>query len=113
MNSQSHNLAVGLPDLSIAGAPVYANVAHTTFTPYDFRVTFSLLTVPHDQASVATSDITALALVPRAVAEVVIPAGSVSSMVDLLRVELDRYTEEFGAPRPSVVRSMSGASTAG
>jgi hypothetical protein len=34
-------------------------------------------------------------------------------MVDLLRVELDRYTEEFGAPRPSVVRSMSGASTAG
>jgi len=37
MNSQSHSLAVGLPDLSIAGAPVYANVAHTTFTPYDFR----------------------------------------------------------------------------
>jgi hypothetical protein len=113
MNWQSHSLAVGLPDLSIAGAPVYANVAHTTYTPYDFRVTFSWLTVPHDQASGATSDMTALALVPQAVAEVVIPAGSVSSIVDLLRVELDRYTEEFGAPRPSVVRSVSGASTAG
>jgi len=35
----------------MVGAPVYANVAHATFTPYHFRVTFSLLTVPHDQTS--------------------------------------------------------------
>ena len=61
MNSQSQDLAVGPPDLSMVGAPVYANVAHTTFTPYDFRVTFSLLTVPHDQPSGSVASITALA----------------------------------------------------
>lgn len=111
MNSHSHSLAVGLPDLSLVGAPIYANVAHATFTPYDFRVTFSLLTVPHDQT--AETDIAGLALAPRAVAQVVIPVGAVASLVDLLRAELDRYSEQFGPPRPTVVRSAPAASGAG
>ena len=113
MNSQSHDLAVGLPDLSMAGAPVYANVAHTTFTPYDFRVTFSLLTVPHDEASGSLASIAALALAPRAVAQVVVPAGAVESLVDLLRAEFDRYVEQFGPPRPTVARSATATSSAG
>ena len=113
MNSQSHDLAVGLPDLSMAAAPVYANVAHTTFTPYDFRVTFSLLTVPHDQPSGSLASVAALALQPRAVAQVVLPAGAVESLVDLLRAEFDRYVEQFGPPRPTVARSAATASTSG
>jgi hypothetical protein len=113
VNSQSHDLAVGLPDLSMAAAPVYANVAHTTFTPYDFRVTFSLLTVPHDQPSGSLASIAALALQPRAVAQVVLPAGAVVSLVDLLRAEFDRYVEQFGPPRPTVARSAAAASTSG
>jgi hypothetical protein len=113
VNSQSHDLAVGLPDLSMAAAPVYANVAHTTFTPYDFRVTFSLLTVPHDQAPGSLASIAALALQPRAVAQVVLPAGAVESLVDLLRAEFDRYVEQFGPPRPTVARSAATASTSG
>jgi hypothetical protein len=113
VNSQSHDLAVGLPDLSMDAAPVYANVAHTTFTPYDFRVTFSLLTVPHDQPSGSLASIAALALQPRAVAQVVLPAGAVESLVDLLRAEFDRYVEQFGPPRPTVARSAAAASTSG
>jgi hypothetical protein len=113
VNSQSHDLAVGLPDLSMAAAPVYANVAHTTFTPYDFRVTFSLLTVPHDQPSGSLASIAALALQPRAVAQVVLPAGAVVSLVDLLRAEFDRYVEQFGPPPPTVARSAAAASTSG
>lgn len=91
-------------------SPVYANVAHVTFTPYDFRVTLSLLTLPHDETSGHTTDIAALT--PRAVAQVVVPAGAVGSLVDLLRADLDRYIEQFGAPRPTVVQSRARASTA-
>jgi hypothetical protein len=57
VNMHSHDLAVGLPDLSMVGAPVHASVAHATFTPYDFRVMLSLLTVPHGQPSGSLADI--------------------------------------------------------
>jgi hypothetical protein len=102
VSNQSHDLAVGLPDLSTVGAPVYANVAHVTSTPYDFRVTFSLLTVPHGESPGGMSDIAALALAPRAVAQVVVPAGAVGAMAELLRAELDRYVDRFGQPQPAV-----------
>jgi hypothetical protein len=113
VSAQSHDLAVGLPDLSMVGAPVYANVSHATFTPYDFRITFSLLTVPHDQASGSTTEMTGLALAPRAVAQVVVPVGAVGSLVDLLRAQLDRFVEQFGPPQPTVARSMAAATAAG
>ena len=112
VNSQRHDLAVGLPDMSTVGVPVYANVAHATSTPYDFRVTFSLLTVPHDDVG-GPSALGGMVMAPRAVAQVVIPVGAVESVVDLLRAELDRYIDEFGAPRPTVVRSAAAATTAG
>ena len=112
VNSQRHDLAVGLPDLSTVGAPVYANVAHATSTPYDFRVTFSLLTVPHDAAG-GPGAVAGLVMAPRAVAQVVIPVGAVESVVDLLRAELDRYIDEFGPPRPTVVRSAAASPAAG
>ncbi|HZA79027.1 MAG TPA: hypothetical protein VE623_21840 [Acidimicrobiales bacterium] len=111
MSSHGHDLAVGLPDLSTAAATVYANVAHATFTPYDFRLTFSLLIAPHDQTSGDTTDIAAVALAPRAVAQIVVPAGAVGSLVDLLRAAFDRYIEQFGPPRPTVVPSRAAAST--
>lgn len=112
MNSQRHDLAVGLPDMSTVGAPVYANVAHTTSTPYDFRLTFSLLTVPDDDGG-GPSALAGMVMAPRAVAQVVIPAGAVESVVDLLRAELDRYVDEFGPPRPTVVRSAAASPAAG
>jgi hypothetical protein len=111
-NAQRHDLAVGLPDMSSVGAPVYANVAHATSTPYDFRVTFSLLTVPHDGAG-GPSAVGGMVMAPRAVAQVVIPVGAIESVVDLLRAELDRYIEEFGPPRPTVVGSAAASTAAG
>jgi hypothetical protein len=112
VNSQRHDLAIGLPDMSTVGAPVYANVAHANSTPYDFRLTFSLLTVPHDEAGDPTA-LAGMVMAPRAVVQVVIPAGAVESVVDLLRAELDRYIDEFGPPRPTVVRSAAASTAAG
>jgi hypothetical protein len=109
---QRHDLAVGLPDMSTVGAPVYANVAHANSTPYDFRVTFSLMTVPHDEVG-GPSALAGMVMVPRAVAQVVIPVGAVESVVDLLRAELDRYVDEFGPPRPTVARSAAASTGAG
>ena len=42
----------------------------------------------------------------------VVPVGAVESVIDLLRAELDRYIDEFGPPRPTVVPSAA-ASAAG
>lgn len=63
-------LAVRAPDLSTVGEPDYANIVHVSYTPYDFRVTFSLLMTPHEQGAPAPG-----ALTPRAVREVVLPTA--------------------------------------
>ena len=109
MNSQMLNQAIGLPDLTTAAPPVYANVAHTSFTPYDFRITFSLLTLPHDQSPAAGVELEAVSLTPQAVVQVVLPAAAMDSVVELLRAELDRFIERFGPPEPAVVKATSRA----
>jgi hypothetical protein len=94
MTLTTPSLTIAPPDVSTVGPPVYANTASVTFTPYDFRITFSLLTVPHDQVSAPD----ALVLTPRAVAEVVIPAGEAGLLADLLTAELKQYVRRFGEP---------------
>jgi len=93
----AEKLIVGLPDLTDAGRPVYANVAHVSWTPYDFRLTFSLLVPSHDGAPPGRPDAPS---VPRAVAEVVMPAAAVGSLADLLRTELNEFVDRLGAPQP-------------
>jgi len=77
---------------------VYANAVHISFTPFDVRLTFSFLETPHDQPPGA---VPLPAAPPRAVGEVVLPAA-IDSVLDLLRAELERYVERFGAPRPAL-----------
>jgi hypothetical protein len=103
------NQTVGLPDLTTATPPVYANVAHTSFTPYDFRITFSLLTLPHDQAPGPARGPDVISLTPRAVAQVVLPAAAMDSVVELLRAELGRFVEQFGPPQPTLTQPTSRA----
>jgi hypothetical protein len=86
-------LDVEAPDVSALGPPIYANVAHLSSTPYDFRITFSLLCTSRDGRAALVAER------PLAVAEVVFPAGAVESLVDLLQEELDRFVKEFGAPQ--------------
>jgi hypothetical protein len=93
MNPNSVDRATGSP------VPVYANVAHVSCTPYDFRLTFSLLSPAPDQPPISGLEFARLE--PRQVAEVVVPAAAVPSLVELLRAELDRFSDEFGAPVPS------------
>jgi hypothetical protein len=62
-----------------------ADVTHVAFTPYDFRITSVLP-----------------AAVLEAMVKVILPPAPVEPLMDVLRVEFDRFVEEFGAPRPSV-----------
>jgi hypothetical protein len=85
------------PDMTAVGMPLYANTSNVTFTPFDFRLSLSLLTMPHDQGSLP--DRGAIVLTPKGVAEIVIPAGAVGQFADVLRAELGLYVERFGEPR--------------
>jgi hypothetical protein len=95
MDARTAIVTVDPPDVSALDAPAYANVAHVSFTPYDFRITFSLLTASLDSGMLLSD-------APRPVAEVVIPSASVEGLVDLLRDQLDRFAEAFGPPRPGL-----------
>lgn len=95
-------IKVAAPDLTMSAAPVYANVAHVSYTPYDFRITFSLLMAPHDQPAANPLD---AGLTPRGVVEVVLPAAAVDSLAELLRAEMGDFVERFGAPQPQLRRS--------
>ena len=109
MSSSIPSLSVGSPDVTgHTPAPIYANVAHTSFTPYDFRITFSLLTRPHERPAVPGSSTDVLTLDPEAVAQIVVPAGSVGGLIDLLRTQLDQFVEEFGEPQPTAPVRAAG-----
>jgi hypothetical protein len=88
-------ISVARPDYSLADAPEYANVTHVSYTPYDFRITFSLLPSPRTDTGLPLET-------PQAVVEVILPPAAVESLMDLMRVQFDRFVEEFGAPRPTV-----------
>jgi hypothetical protein len=95
-------ITVARPDDSDAGPRVYADVSHVAFTPYDFRITFSLLPSPRGSSGLPIET-------PEAMVEVVLPPAAVEALVDTLRAEFDRFVEEFGAPRPSVQVSTAQA----
>ena len=90
-------LEVRRPDLRGIGAQTYANVVHVTSTPYDFRLTFSLMQTPHDQPA---SEVFVAEEAPQAVAEILLPAGGIEAVLAAVRHELDIYAERFGTPHP-------------
>jgi hypothetical protein len=109
VSSPIPSLSVGPPEVTTdTPAPIYANVAHTSFTPYDFRITFSLLTPPQERPSVPGASTDVLTMDPEAVAQIVVPAGSVAGLIDLLRAQLDRFVEELGEPQPTAPVRAAG-----
>lgn len=90
-------LDVRAPDLTGMGAPTYANVVHVTSTPYDFHLTFSLMQTPHDQPP---GEVFVAEEAPRAIAEILLPAGSIEALLAAVRHELDIYAKRFGTPHP-------------
>ena len=81
-------------------APVYANVIHVSHTPFDFRLTFSLLGMPRGDSADGGSVIPlpAVALSPTTVAELVLPPATIEALIELLQQQLNGYTAEFGSP---------------
>ena len=89
-------LVVNAPDLTEMEPPLYANTFHVSFTPYDFRVTFSLLSPFMD----------GLPAEAVGVGEVVLPAAAVESFLDILRAELNEFVERYGRPQPALQQSV-------
>jgi hypothetical protein len=81
-------------------APVYANVIHVSHTPFDFRVTFSLLATPQEDSADGGGVIPrpVVALNPTTVAELALPPATIDAFIDLLRQQLKDYTAQFGSP---------------
>src|SRR3954464_15004076 len=98
MTSTTPSLTIASPDISTLGLPIYANTATVTFTPYDFRLTFSLMRVPHDQDAAARPPADAFVLTPQAVVEVMVPPGEARVLSDLLAAEFKQYVGKFGEP---------------
>jgi hypothetical protein len=84
----------------IVDAPVYANMIHVSHTPFDFRLTFSLLGTPHEDSADGGSVIPrpVVALNPTTVAELALPPATIAAFIDLLQEQLNGYTAEFGSP---------------
>jgi hypothetical protein len=87
-------LVIQPPDLGDLGLPMYANVVHVSSTPHDFKITFSFLASPIDQPEPATP------VVPKAVGEVVLPASAIDALLDVVKVEMERFADRHGSPRP-------------
>jgi len=99
---ETKRLVIGPPDMTGAPLPVYANITHASFTPYDFRLTFSLLSTPHDRSE---RDPLAPSAPPRPVVEVVVPVGAVRSLLDVVGLEYDDFVKRFGAPQPHLAQA--------
>ena len=99
VDAQMATIAVRSPDVSVLGPPTYANVTHVSFTPYDFRITFSLLPSSREAPGAVVPE------PPQAVAEIIMPSAAVESLMEVLRTEFDRFVGEFGPPRPTVHQS--------
>jgi hypothetical protein len=109
MDQQDLTIAIGRRGAAMTTPPIYANTAHVSCTPFDFCVSFSLL-CPPDASDGAGAEIPSL--VPRPVAEVVMPAAAVAALIDLLRSELDDFTSAFGPPVPAPHQLRESRSTA-
>ena len=95
------------PDLSSGPTPSYANVTHVSHTPFDLRLTFSLLEAPLEDGSPGVGvavDAPLISVRPTAVAEIVMPPEGVEALIDVLRSELDRFHDEVGTPAASGAR---------
>ena len=79
------------PDISSASVPTYANVTHVSHTPFDVRLTFSLIATPHEEQPAPS-----VALTPVAVAEVIMPPSAAEALVELLRTELGELNDQPG-----------------
>ena len=97
MPEEKFQAAIGPPDMGEYLRPQYANTVNVNFTPYDFKILFSLLTIPIAAPKGATPG-KPVELHPVGVAEVVIPASVMHATIALLQRQFDLYLNQYGAP---------------
>lgn len=77
--------AVGPPEGDVPS--VYANVVAANASPWDVRLTFGFVTIPHAQPGSDVPEM--LVLVPSKVADVVLPKPVIAELIRLLQRQLD------------------------
>ncbi len=93
--SDSVSASIGPPELPEYLRSTYANIVAANFTPYDFRLVFSLLTTPLDMGADDSGTVT---LRPTGVADIIIPASVMHGLISLLQEQFNLYLDQFGAP---------------
>ena len=94
---EGQQIRVGPPTEPDYLRPVYANTLNINFTPYDFKLTFSLLNMPLEIPPGADPG-EPIEVHPSAVAEVIVPATLMHALISVINDQFDRYLEQFGPP---------------
>lgn len=89
-------ITIGKPEIPEYLRPTYANLVNGNFTPYDFRLVFSLLTTPVGGPPDGAGSV--VEVHPVAVADIVIPASVMHGLISLLQEQFNAYLDQFGAP---------------
>jgi hypothetical protein len=96
VSDEALQVSVGAPVEPDFLRPVYANQLNMTFTPHDFKLTFSYLALPNEPP-VPGPDGT-VQIRPTAVASVVIPATLMHALMSVFNTQFDKYLQQFGPP---------------
>lgn len=96
MSDEGLQVSVGAPIEPDFLRPVYANQLNMTFTPHDFKMTFSYLALPNEPPTADADG--KVEIRPTAVASVVIPATLMHAVMGVLNAQFDKYLQQFGPP---------------
>jgi hypothetical protein len=88
--------SIRLPDIPQVLRPAYSNDVDASYTSHDFRLVFSVLTVPLQAPKDSAGE--NVKLHATAVAEVIVPASLMHSFLTLLRHQFDEYLSRYGPP---------------
>jgi hypothetical protein len=94
MPDQGGQAQIGAPEMGEYLRPQYANTVASNFTPWDFRIIFSLLAIPPQVPGSGKN----VEVHPQAVADIVLPAAVMHSLIALLQRQFDQYLDQYGAP---------------
>lgn len=89
--------SIGPPQFPEYLRPIYANFATVNHTPWDFRITFGLVTAPAAPEEASGVEQTGEAR-PVAVADVIVPANLMFGLITALKQNFDNYIALHGAP---------------
>ena len=78
--------------------PVYANHVQVNHTPWDFRLTFSVLRAPVPGQEQDEVNKKGGVVHPEAIADIIVPANLMHGLIAALQTNFSSYLDQFGPP---------------